>query len=132
MAQQSKTLRRKLKLRIGASVRSYRRVMDMAINDLYEGKRSASEVKAFAVLCKGAAELLMAERLLARGIGDQEDEHIISEDGGFEMDADAAGNYTERQITVKTGTDRFGEPIEDTKVVVKGSARDDDLEGTSF
>ena len=132
MGKQSNTLRRKLGLRVGSSVRSYRRVIDMALNGMYEGTIAPSEAKAIAVLCKTAAELLMGERLLSRGIGDTEDSHPHGADGGLELDKDRKGTFTERQITTKTGTDRFGEAIEDTKVVVKGSAKDADLDGSSF
>lgn len=128
---QSTTIERKIGCRVGTSLRSYRRVVDTMIKEVFEGRRPSSELKAVTAAAKVGSEILMTERIVARSGGDVEDEHPLGPDGGFEP-GDDGKPFVSKKVTVKQGKDRFGADISQVQVVTEGSSSDPSVEGGTF
>lgn len=104
------------------SIRAYRRTADLVIKWAVLGQISWKDASLGVSAVKGAAELMMTERLLeAAGQHDMEPEnHPLGVDGGADMlEADPR---TARQVTVERtqGVGQDGNPIDQTKIIITG------------
>lgn len=103
-----------------ASIRAYRRHIDMIINWVKLGLMHPRDGLAAAQLIKVGAELLMTEKVMsASGAEDTEPEHPLGVDGGASVRSEAPA-YMEVEIERETGTDPKGRPYTVERVVMTG------------
>lgn len=118
MASRHPDLPDRLQMRLGRSVRSYRRLLDTITREVYAGLRPPSDLVKFSQAAKTGAELLMAENILTRNGGDHEaEEHALGADGGFE--AGTAGQYAKKVVKNRSGRDRFGARVDEQVTVIE-------------
>lgn len=125
------------------SLRGYRRIGDEVIQQARRGEIPWRDTMAAAGALKSLSEILLAEReLSSTEAGDSEvSEHVLGEDGGNArfMGGVKAKRPVVKRVTVKTGTDKRGNPIDERQEMVEGGddvgqdAEDDNIiEGDDF
>jgi len=107
------------------SVRSYRRVLDRVIAEVYAGVRPSTDLNAFANATKAASELLLAEKMLHKAGQDIEPpaSECVHGDAGTDTALPAPGTHSKRKVLIKDGVNKYGHPCgEESVTTTSGKA----------
>jgi hypothetical protein len=110
---------------IGRSIKSYRVMLDQMMRLALQGKISWDDVSKAAASTKVSTELFMAERILKAQGGDEEATHEV---GDVETEVGEAKTFRKQKVKVTSGINKRGDTVDQTEVIMEGSAGDGTLE----